>query len=154
GLDVIRALQHARKIRADQDVIFPGGLAPQERIERQCRFHVGGGKPQISCDVLHRLRRHIALLLLGQQQHGDQGRSLLRVDRHEVLESGFGLSRKHQRSHSSAPFFQTYTYPARTTAINSNISKKPKSFRSRYTTAQGKRNTASISKRRNSMATR
>src|SRR2546425_167026 len=55
---------------------------------------------------------------------------------------------------SSAPFFQTYTKPANTSAMKISISTNAAILNSRYTTTQGYRKTASMSKTMNSIPTR
>jgi hypothetical protein len=109
--NVVGSLKQTGQVGANQDVIFPDRLAPQERVEGHDGIDFGRIQVEIFADVLDRFRFHVAMFLLSQQQHGNQCGSLLGIDGDQVFEFFLCFWRKHLSSdylsHSRAPFFHT-----------------------------------------------
>src|SRR5215467_12585679 len=64
--NVVGSLKQAGEVGANQDVIFPDRLSPQQRIEGHDGVDFGRIQVEILADVLDRFRLHVAMLLLSQ----------------------------------------------------------------------------------------
>ena len=82
------AAQHAGNVRADLHVVLAGGHGAQHGVVAEDVAHVELEQVEALCDLGDHVVGDVADLVLRVEQHGDQGRTLERIDRGQLVKAG------------------------------------------------------------------
>src|SRR5262249_8133981 len=112
-------------------------LQAEHRVEARGVVDLGHGEVHELRHVLEDVGAEPARLLLGEAEHGQEGRALDRIARDDLVELLLVLGRELHGYQSRAPAFQAYTNPPPRSSTKTDISTKPKTPRLLKMSAQG-----------------